>query len=113
MTATLTETTGERLVATLEGTFKKYLAMDEGLPLVLALWTIATHAFDCFDAFPYLAITSPTKRCGKTRLAEILELFCARPLRTVGITPAVLFRGIRNDGPTLLNDQPANPRPNE
>jgi hypothetical protein len=69
--------------------------MEEGLPLVLALWTIATHAFECFDAFPYLAITSPTKRCGKTRLAEIVELFSINGLRTVGATPAALFRTIQ------------------
>src|SRR6267154_4649274 len=95
MSGTHKETAGEMLVASLEGTFQKYLALDEGLPHVLALWTTASHAFECFDAFPYLAITSPTKRCGKTRLAEIIELFCANGLRTVGATSAALFRTIQ------------------
>jgi hypothetical protein len=110
MPGTLEETAGEKIVATLEGTFKKYLAMDAGLPLVLALWTIATHAFDCFDAFPYLAITSPTKRCGKTRLAEIVELLSCNGLRTVGATPAAVFRTIQmheldGDTVTLILDE--------
>jgi hypothetical protein len=82
-------------VSKLEATFRNYLALDAGLPLVLALWTLATQVFDCFDAFPYLAVTSPTKRCGKTRLAEIIEHLAANTLRTVGITPAALFRSIQ------------------
>ena len=86
---------GSEIVSILENTYRRYLALDPGLPLVLALWTLATHVFDCFDAFPYLAITSPTKRCGKTRLAEILELLSANGLRTVSATPAVIFRSIQ------------------
>src|SRR6266853_2617138 len=89
------DTAGAQFAATLESTFRKYLALDAGLPIVLALWTLATHVFECFDAFPYLAITSPTKRCGKTRLAEIIEMFSNNGLRTVGATSAVLFRTIQ------------------
>jgi hypothetical protein len=92
-------------VDSLEQQFVRFLAVDAGLPLVLALWSVATHVYDSFEAFPYLGITSPTKRCGKTRAAEVLELFCARPLRTVGMTPAVLFRSIEQDKPTLIVDE--------
>jgi hypothetical protein len=97
--------TTSTLVDCLERHFQRFIALDTGLPLVLALWSLATHTYDCFDAFPYLAITSPTKRCGKTRAAEVLELFCFRPLRTVGMTPAVLFRSIEKDKPTLMVDE--------
>lgn len=96
---------GREIVNTLEATFRRYTALDAGLPLVLALWTLATHLFQCFDAFPYLAITSPTKRCGKTRLAEIVELLAARGLRTVGASPAAIFRSIELDAPTLIIDE--------
>lgn len=88
---------GIEIVSALERTFRKFVALENGLPFVLALWVLATHVFDCFDAFPYLAITSPTKRCGKTRLAEIIELFCANGLRTVGATPAAIFRSIQKE----------------
>jgi len=104
MPRTLRDPAGAELLATLENTFAKYLALDAGLPLVLALWTLATHVFDCFDAFPYLAITSPTKRCGKTRLAEVVDMLACNGLRTVGATPAVIFRSIQMrtvDGSTL------------
>jgi hypothetical protein len=86
---------GTQIVAALENTFRKYLGLDPGLALVLALWTLATHVFECFDEFPYLAITSPTKRCGKTRLAEIVELLSANGFRTVSATSAALFRTIQ------------------
>jgi Protein of unknown function (DUF3631) len=86
---------GVQIVTVLENTFRKYLAMDQGLPLVLALWTLSTHLFDCFDAFPYLAITSPTMRCGKTRLAEIIEMLSCNGQRIVGATPAAIFRMIQ------------------
>ena len=88
---------GAQIVSALENTFRTFVALDVGLPFVLALWILATHVFDCFDAFPYLAITSPTKRCGKTRLAEIIELYCANGLRTVGATPAAIFRSIHKE----------------
>src|SRR5438445_11973551 len=100
-----TDATGPRIVATLEGTFRKYMALDSGLPLVLALWTLATHVFDCFDAFPYIAITSPTKRCGKTRLADIIELLAARGEPLVNPTQAVIFRTIQSSTPTLILDE--------
>src|SRR5271157_6095237 len=104
MPGTLKETAGAQIIAALEGTFRRYVALDPGLPLVLALWSLATHVFDCFDAFPYLAVTSPTKRCGKTRLAEIVELLACNGLRTVGASPAAVFRTIQKhdlDGDTV------------
>lgn len=94
-----------RILEELERHFERYAALPPGLPLVLALWSLATHLFDIFDAFPYLAITSPTKRCGKTRVAELLELVCAKPRRTVGISPAALFRLTEKEQPTWIADE--------
>ena len=95
----------ECLVEALEGHYKRHLALRPGIALVLALWSLATYLFEVFDAFPYLAVTSPTKRCGKTRLAELAELVCYKPLRTVGISVAALFRSIEEEKPTLLIDE--------
>lgn len=93
------------LIESLEQHFQRYAALAPGLPLVLALWSVATQLHDGFDCFPYLAITSPTKRCGKTRTAELLEFVCANPLRTVGISVAALFRVISKKKRTLLIDE--------
>jgi Protein of unknown function (DUF3631) len=79
--------------------------LENGLPLVLSLWSIATHLFGGFDTFPYLAVTSPTKRCGKTRVGELLEGVCANPEATVQMTPAALFRLVHETKPTLIIDE--------
>lgn len=96
---------GPQLLEELEKYFNRYAVLSPGLPLTLALWSVATHLFESFDCFPYLAVTSPAKRCGKTRVAELLEFLCANPLRTVGITAAALFRTIASKKPTLLIDE--------
>jgi hypothetical protein len=96
---------GEQLLEDLEKYFRGYAVLAPSLPLILGLWAVATHLFESFDCFPYLAITSPTKRCGKTRTGELLEFVCASPLRTVGISVAALFRVIQKKKPTLLIDE--------
>lgn len=56
MSNEVAKTQGTQLIEELEKYFNRYAALSPGLPLVLALWTVATHLFDIFDAFPYLAI---------------------------------------------------------
>ena len=62
------------LVRDVEGFLRRFIVLPVHTALPLTLWALATFTFESFDAFPYLAITSPTKRCGKTRLLECLEL---------------------------------------
>lgn len=71
----------------------------------VALWIMHTHCVAIAEATPYLSITSPEKRSGKTRLLEVLELLAARPWFTGRATPAVLVRKIDRDAPTLLLDE--------
>jgi len=99
------EVDGAALLCSLEEHFTRYAVLEKGLPLVLALWSLATHLFIGFDTFPYLAITSPTKRCGKTRTGELLEFVCANPESTVEISPAALFRLVQEMRPTLILDE--------
>jgi Protein of unknown function (DUF3631) len=89
----------------LERFFSRFLVLADGLPLVLALWSLGTHLFEVFDAFPYLAITSPTKRCGKTRVCEMISFVCFQPLQTVSISSAALYRILGEDKRTLLIDE--------
>jgi hypothetical protein len=48
---------------------------------------------------------SPEKRCGKSRLLDVLAETCHDPLITVNISPAAVFRSITDDPPTLLVDE--------
>jgi hypothetical protein len=59
---------------------------------------------DVFDAFPYLALVSAAKRCGKTLVLGLLEALCAKARRVTFATPAALFR-MMADTPTLLLDE--------
>src|SRR3990170_1856704 len=93
------------VVGRAEGFIARYVVLPEGMPFVLGLWAAGTHLFQAFDAFPYLTVTSPTKRCGKTRLGEVLGLLCNRPRRAANVSEAVLFRMVENEEPTLIIDE--------
>lgn len=58
-----------------------------------------------FDAFPYLLITSDTKRSGKTRFSEVLSSLCSRVRNFAGATPVTVFRSIRYECPTIFFDE--------
>ena len=70
-----------------------------------ALWVAHTWVMPAAESTPYLALTSPEKRSGKTRTLDCLELLVARPWRAVLPSEAVLFRKIEADAPTLLLDE--------
>ena len=99
------ELDGGAVIADAEAFLAKYVILPEPARLPVALWAIATHSFDSFDVFPYLALLSPTPRCGKTRLLELLELLTAKPWRGTAPTEAALFRFIEQVQPTLLLDE--------
>jgi hypothetical protein len=104
---------GAGLLHQLETFFSRFLVVSSGVPLVLALWTLGTWTFDLFksekpdifDGFPFLVVSSPVKRCGKTRLGELLALFAARAQPTVAPTEAGIFRVIEEERPTMILDE--------
>ena len=71
----------------------------------IVLWIAATHAAPAWNCAPRLDVTSPVKRCGKSRLLDIIVATCHDPLLTVNISPAALVRSIGADPPTLLLDE--------
>ncbi len=72
----------------------------------VALWIAATHAQSAWAHAPRLVIRAPEKRCGKSRLLDIVEGTCHNPLITVNASPAAVYRAIGSDNPpTLLVDE--------
>jgi hypothetical protein len=72
----------------------------------VALWIAATHAQAAWACAPRLVIRAPEKRCGKSRLLDIVEGTCHNPLITVNASPAAVYRAIGTDNPpTLLIDE--------
>jgi hypothetical protein len=96
---------GGELLDNLCNAVKRYLVLPDGSAEVLALWSIHTHAFQCFEHTPRLAITAPEKQCGKSKTLDVLECLVASPLRTSNIKSATIFRTIEKATPTLLIDE--------
>ncbi|WP_244601909.1 DUF3631 domain-containing protein [Mycobacterium pseudokansasii] len=67
---------------------------------------MATHALPAFECAPRLVITSPVKRCAKSRLLDITTAVCHSPLATVNATVAAIFHSIGTaHPPTLVIDE--------
>jgi Protein of unknown function (DUF3631) len=71
----------------------------------VTLWVAASHAQPAWEHAPRLAVVSPLKRCGKSRLLDVVAETCYGPLITVNATIAAVVRSIGQDPPTLLVDE--------
>lgn len=71
----------------------------------VTLWIAATHAVDHIEHATRLVIKSPEKRCGKTRLLDVLEGTVRAPIATVSASVAALFRLIGEQQRTILLDE--------
>lgn len=96
---------GAELLEDLRDTFNRFLALPDGAATTQACWIVHAHAHDASDISPVLALTSPTKRCGKTTDLEVLGALAPRPLPAANITAASLFRAVEKFSPTLLIDE--------
>lgn len=96
---------GAGLVRAVEEFILGFVSLPAHTALPVALWCMGTHCYTLFEAFAYLAVTSPTKGCGKTRFLEVLELVVKDPLRMANTSEAVLFRALHKFAPTLLFDE--------
>lgn len=96
---------GARLLRDVEDFFSRFVVLPSCAYLPLALWTIGTHTFETFETFPYVALLSPEKGCGKTRTATIIQFLAANPACAVSISEAALFRLIDGKKPTLVLDE--------
>jgi hypothetical protein len=98
--------TGCALIAEVESYIRSYVTLSEtSYTLVIALWVVATFIWTAFDAFPYLVVTSATKRSGKTRLLELISFVASNSRLFTDISPAALYHTIDVEKPTLLLDE--------
>lgn len=71
------------------------------------LYAAATHAVDYLEFATRLGVESPVKRCGKSRLLEMLSLLVRNPLKTVNISPAALVRSIETPRTIVFDETDA------
>jgi hypothetical protein len=96
---------GAALLSEIEAVIKRYVVLPLEAAVSAALWILFAHSHDAFDVSPLLAITSPTKRCGKSLLEQLVGAMLPRALTTSNISPAALFRAIEAYQPSLLIDE--------
>lgn len=79
---------------------------DEHAANATTLWVAATHAQAAWDHATRLVIRSPVKRCGKSRLLDLICGLCRQPLLTANTSVAALVYSIsEKDPPTILVDE--------
>lgn len=97
---------GAELLDELLDAIKRYVILpsQEAYDAVTC-YIAATYGQPAWEHATRLMILSPEKRCGKSRLLDVIEATCHEPLITVNISPAALVRSISSDPPTLLLDE--------
>jgi len=96
---------GAALLDALRAYFNRYVVLPEHADVALALWTLNTWTFESFDIAPYLSITSPTRRCGKTVLMTLLYWLCRRGKKSDNMSKAAIYRSVDTEQPTLVLDE--------
>ena len=96
---------GAQLLRDLEAYLTRYVVLPQGAPLTIAAWVLHTYVAGAFVVTPYLVVSSPERRCGKTLLLDLLREVVHRPLAAANISEAALFRAVDELRPTLLLDE--------
>jgi hypothetical protein len=84
---------------------KVYVVLSDAAVDTIALWILHSWLVNEFTISPRLAITSPTKGCGKTTVLRLLGKLARRAKRAGSISPPALFRAVEHFQPTLLLDE--------
>jgi putative DNA primase/helicase len=96
---------GAALIDDIVTTLHRHMSLQRAAAVVLALWIVAAHTYQRFDIFPRVVVRSPTKRCGKTRLLDLMATMLARCLACANVSLAGLFRSVEEYHPVLLLDE--------
>ena len=96
---------GDALFCEVLELINRHVILTRGQAVSVACWIIFTYGFESMRICPQLLINSPSKRCGKSTLLELIMCLVLRPLPAANISPAAVFRSIEAWKPTLLIDE--------
>lgn len=97
---------GDALLDTLVETVTRHVVLAHlHAARALVLWVVLTYFDAVVNLLPLLLVTSPTRRCGKTKTVEVVGGLACRALPVSNITAAALNRTIDKFHPTLLLDE--------
>jgi hypothetical protein len=96
--------------------FRRFIAAEDALLQICAIWALHTHAYQAFTFTPYFVATSAEKGSGKSTLLSVHKSVARMPLKTASISEAALARVVEQNRPTILLDEydvQLNPKINE
>jgi Protein of unknown function (DUF3631) len=96
---------GEALFAEIAALVSRHVILTESQAVAVACWIIFSYGFETMRICPQILINSPSKRCGKSTLLELIMGLVRRPLPAANISSAAIFRAIEAWKPTLLIDE--------
>jgi putative DNA primase/helicase len=96
---------GDALLDELRAHLKRHVVLPPYADVALPLWILHSWVFEAFDITPYLAITSPTRRCGKSLLMTLLYWLCCRGKKNDSMSKAAIYRSVEAERPTLILDE--------
>jgi len=96
---------GAELLNAMAEQFSNFLVLPDHGADALALWCLFSYCLDAFDIAPILSPQSPTKRCGKSRALDVIQIFVRRPISVSNVSAAALFRTTERYQPTLIADE--------
>lgn len=94
------------VVKEIENIIRRVLYIRPDCITAVAYFCLASWFVEYLDYAPYMVITSPTKRCGKSTLIELMLNLVRRPYTLSGKpSEPALFRIIQKNEPTILVDE--------
>jgi hypothetical protein len=84
---------------------EQYVAVTPEERIAIALWILHEIVFDRYELTPRLALLSPVRGCGKTRLLTLLELLTQNPDRADNVSAASIYYELERGLRTLLLDE--------
>lgn len=96
---------GEGLFAEIVALLNRYVILSAAQASAVACWIVFSYGYEAMRICPQLLINSPSKRCGKSTLLELIMSLVRRPLPAANISSAAVFRSIESWSPTLLIDE--------
>jgi hypothetical protein len=87
---------------------ERHLYLSEHQLVAVTLWIAHSFLFNQFSVTPRLVLVSPVRGCGKSTLLSIINNLGCKTRKSDHTTPAVLFRLMDRERPTLLLDEADN-----
>lgn len=96
---------GDALFDEIMALINRHVILTQSQAVAVACWIIFSYGFERMRICPQLLINSPSKRCGKSTLLELIMCLVRRALPAANISSAAVFRSIDAWKPTLLIDE--------